>query len=681
MKKEEKKMKKEKTSERSTKKIGQRSSMNITRHKLDKEKVSETGKSTSKKRSTSESKTDSELPGREVTSLLMMTEYNETEGLKKEDFESSESSSSEDESSDESDDFEDVSEDESASRRDSVRKHRANISSKGLDIRVGQALRPKVVKKLSKIRVDFECARQELNRRLNVAQVHLHCIHSLCLIARIQYLNRLSDDPHIRAVILSLELDQFVPKKFNLNEKSLTDFVRKFASEYEFDPVVDIEVELFTPEAILELIVSKKKTSNPEIYTFVCFAVLKEILRNKNWLDSIRLCYVLEPVNLKTDFSFTFINDDQDLMGRPSLTTKPVNNERPFPKKNKSQHKPFKLWFEVYVEKPTKCWLPIEPINKLIGSESEIENSLSYPPYILAINQHGKLCEVTQRYCSIFFEPKFRKIRAEDFWNDTLRKLGAGQPTCEGERHEQQLFEEESAQVPFPTTLSGFKDHPLFVLDRHLLKYEAIYPKDTPPLGEFRGASIYPRKNVHITHSRDYWKREARVVRADQEPYKMSTARPKWDKHLRDYIRDLPQELFGIWQTDPYDPPQAKDGIVPRNEFGNVDLFKPEMLPKGCVHLKLNGLLKVANKLGIDCSPAVTGFDVKNRGTIPALDGFVVCQEFEQVLISAWEEEQLHRVERERQRYLGRVFKNWKKLIGLARARIRIKERYKDELE
>jgi len=34
-----------------------------------------------------------------------------------------------------------------------------------------------------------------------------------------------------------------------------------------------------------------------------------------------------------------------------------------------------------------------------------------------------------------------------------------------------------------------------------------------------------------------------------------------------------------------YEPPEAKDGIVPRNEYGNVDLFKKCMLPKGTVHI------------------------------------------------------------------------------------------------
>lgn len=45
-------------------------------------------------------------------------------------------------------------------------------------------------------------------------------------------------------------------------------------------------------------------------------------------------------------------------------------------------------------------------------------------------------------------------------------------------------------------------------------------------------------------------------------------------------------EIFGFWQTQPYEPPTAENGIVPRNAYGNVELFKPEMLPKKTVHLQ-----------------------------------------------------------------------------------------------
>lgn len=53
-------------------------------------------------------------------------------------------------------------------------------------------------------------------------------------------------------------------------------------------------------------------------------------------------------------------------------------------------------------------------------------------------------------------------------------------------------------------------------------------------------------------------------------------------------LEPQPLEIFGYWQTQPYEPPTAENGIVPRNAYGNVELFKPEMLPKKTVHLQRN---------------------------------------------------------------------------------------------
>ena len=78
-------------------------------------------------------------------------------------------------------------------------------------------------------------------------------------------------------------------------------------------------------------------------------------------------------------------------------------------------------------------------------------------------------------------------------------------------------------------------------------------------------------------------------MRPRQEPYKVVTARPKWDRMTGTCIKDRPLEIFGLWQTDVYEAPPAENGKVPRNEYGNVELFKPWMLPKGTVHLPVEG--------------------------------------------------------------------------------------------
>ena len=66
--------------------------------------------------------------------------------------------------------------------------------------------------------------------------------------------------------------------------------------------------------------------------------------------------------------------------------------------------------------------------------------------------------------------------------------------------------------VPMPQTVGAFKGHPLYALQRHLLKFEGIYPPDAPPLGYLKSEPIYARECVHTLHCRVTWLKEGRVV-------------------------------------------------------------------------------------------------------------------------------------------------------------------------
>jgi len=86
-------------------------------------------------------------------------------------------------------------------------------------------------------------------------------------------------------------------------------------------------------------------------------------------------------------------------------------------------------------------------------------------------------------------------------------------------------------EQPLPKTVGECKGHPLYVLIRHLLKYEALYPPDCVPLGHLKtGEAIYSRYCVHTLCSRETWLKKARVVKPKQEPYKIVKALPKYDK-------------------------------------------------------------------------------------------------------------------------------------------------------
>ncbi|XP_054601750.1 DNA repair protein complementing XP-C cells [Nothobranchius furzeri] len=141
--------------------------------------------------------------------------------------------------------------------------------------------------------------------------------------------------------------------------------------------------------------------------------------------------------------------------------------------------------------------------------------------------------------------------------------------------------------------------------------------------------------------------------------------------------KDLP--LFGEWQTEEYQPPIAVDGKIPRNEYGNVYLFKACMIPVGCVHVRLPNLHRVARKLGLDAAPAVTGFDYHGGYSHAVTDGYIVCEEDEEVLRAAWVEEQEIQKQKEKEKKEKRAFGNWTLLVKGLLIRERLKQRYNNK--
>ncbi|XP_018019521.1 DNA repair protein RAD4 [Hyalella azteca] len=296
--------------------------------------------------------------------------------------------------------------------------------------------------------------------------------------------------------------------------------------------------------------------------------------------------------------------------------------------------------------------------------------------YVTAYNADQSVKDVTRRYVAkwLSFENKLRCDSA--WWQEVLAPYA---PTFTArEKAENLQLEETLRQQPLPKTIAEYKDHPMFALQRHLLKFEAFYPPNPDPVGYVRGEAVYPRECVYTLHSRDIWKKDGKTVKVGEEPYKIVKARPKWDRALCQVIKDLPLEIFGPWQVEDYQPPVAKGGRVPRNEYGNVELFKKTMLPVGTVHLdaRYEDLSRVARKLKIDCAPAMVGFDYHKGGTHPVYDGYVVCQEFKDVLLDAWTEEMQLKAKREEAKRLRRIYDNWKRLIQGILIKNHVREKY-----
>ncbi|XP_043934533.1 DNA repair protein complementing XP-C cells [Protopterus annectens] len=335
-------------------------------------------------------------------------------------------------------------------------------------------------------------------------------------------------------------------------------------------------------------------------------------------------------------------------------------------------------WLEVYVEREEK-WVCIDCVH---GSVSQPQLCYKYATkpifYIIGIDNEGFVRDITQRYDAAWMTVT-RKLRVDPaWWQETLEPYRS--PFNKREEKEDLQLQAKLLDQPLPKSINEYKNHPLYSLKRHLLKFQAIYPSTASILGYCRGEAVYARDCVHTLHSRDTWLKEARVVRLGEVPYKMVKGQSNRSRKARLAEPENSDKddlaLFGLWQTEEYQPPVAVDGKVPRNEYGNVYLFKSCMLPIGCVHLQVPSLHRVARKLNIDCAAAITGFDFHAGYSHPVVDGYVVCEEYKDILLTAWENEQAEIERKEKEKREKRVLANWKLLVKGLLIRERLKQRY-----
>ncbi|XP_076598107.1 DNA repair protein complementing XP-C cells [Chaetodon auriga] len=333
-------------------------------------------------------------------------------------------------------------------------------------------------------------------------------------------------------------------------------------------------------------------------------------------------------------------------------------------------------WLEVYLDK-TSSWVCVD-VEHGVGMPHLCSRNATAPvTYVVSVDGDGFLKDLGRKYDPTWMTTSRKRRVGEEWWEETLQPfLG---PEDERDIKEDKELQNKLLNKPLPISVAEYKNHPLYALKRHLLKYEAIYPSTATVLGYCRGEPVYSRDCVHTLHSKDTWLKEARTVRLAEEPYKMvkgfsnRSRKARMMSELKDE-NDLP--LFGEWQTEEYQPPLAVDGKVPRNDYGNVYLFKPCMLPVGCVHLRLPNLHRVARKLNIDAAPAVTGFDFHGGYSHAVTDGYIVCEEHEEILRAAWEEEQELQKQKEREKREKRVTSNWALLVKALLIREKLKQRY-----
>ncbi|KAL9102316.1 MAG: hypothetical protein Q9163_002534 [Psora crenata] len=350
------------------------------------------------------------------------------------------------------------------------------------------------------------------------------------------------------------------------------------------------------------------------------------------------------------------------------------------------------FWVEAFNEAIQK-WTPVDPLatqtiskpSKLEPPAGETENNLSY---VIAFEDDGSARDVTRRYAKAY-NAKTRRGRVEgtkdgERWWKSVMKLYKRPRSLDRDHLEDAELAAKEAAEPMPRNVQDFKDHPYYALERHIRRHEVIHPKrEVGRVGIGRGHSlstlepVYRRRDVQIVRSADKWYRMGREIRSGEQPLKRVAARRPHGSLMDGDSGAISDDsvstgLYAIHQTSPYQAPPVVAGRIPKNVYGNLDVYVPSMVPAGSLHVRHPETARAARLLGIDYAEAVTGFIFKGRHGTAVIDGAVIateCVEAVYEILCAFDDERVHT---ERERRIAESLAMWRRLLTGLRIRERI---------
>ncbi|KAK9459221.1 uncharacterized protein V1516DRAFT_681314 [Lipomyces oligophaga] len=356
------------------------------------------------------------------------------------------------------------------------------------------------------------------------------------------------------------------------------------------------------------------------------------------------------------------------------------------------------FWVEVWDDFALQ-WIAIDPmVMKLIEiprSKSKFEppqsDTLNVLSYAIAFDQHGFARDVTRRYARLY-NAKTRKLRISNIpvfrpWLEKVMKAFQSKYVTETDTMEDAALLKKELSEELPNNIQDFKGHPVFVLERHLKQNEIIQPKvacGQVAIGRSKNSAtepIYRRQDVKTLRSASQWYKLGRLVQVGEQALK-HTKRRNPMKHRGfedDYDGELNEEeetetpLYAEFQTDIYVPPPVVNGKVPKNDFGNLDIFVPSMVPKGAIHMRMREAANAAKLLGIDYADAVCGFDFQSRRSTPRIKGIIVAEEYKEAMMAvyiAMQEQQRFEEDIKRQE---EALKRWRRYLIALRVQERVR--------
>lgn len=541
----------------------------------------------------------------------------------------------------------------------------------------------------------------------------LHQTHLLLLLAmRINWM-QLTHSQLLRGLLLSLTASSTVDFLVDMKQQplsySLELLVRWFNGEFQVtDEEMDaVEGDRMTEASLMGVFVARK---GRDYKLTVLFAALCGALQLR-----YRLTCALDPLLVQRGKTFESSFKKRPMKRRrvrkvvDELTRKAEEKEEVDEELERENlelmNGVYWLWCEVLDEKIEK-WIHVDVVHRLVNRPQEVEalrGKATRFSYVVGIQDDGLFVDVTARYTRQW--SKSLELRLADTWfkqvieqynddpeilfqrriNESASKLTSQDDVKKVLAKEKQQLESLKLAEGMPTSLEGFRKHHLYVLERHLGHFECLYPRKI--VGLFNGQPVFLRQNVQRLQSAFKWRRCGRVVKeSERENPARWQARgndvsggainSEDDDDERSDTSGPSLALFGLWQTIEIEPPQLVNGRVPKNQYGNIEVWSPAHIPRDAVHLRLPRIDAIAESLGIDFASAVVGFEVRNGRPIPKISGIVVAQSHEAMLLDAHRERQQQTIEKAIAHNQKLVLKRWAKVTQRLLLRQRLEDEY-----
>jgi len=391
-------------------------------------------------------------------------------------------------------------------------------------------------------------------------------------------------------------------------------------------------------------------------------------------------------------------------------------------------------WTEV-LSPVTKKYLPVDPIVKgVVATNRELvegfeprgsraDKAKQVIAYVVGYSQDGTAKDVTVRYLKRQILPgrtkgmrlpiekvpvynrygKIKRYDQVDWFKKVMRGYSRGSeryPITEVDQEEdatdlKPANPEKKEVKEGEETLQYYKQSKEYVLERHLKREEALLPTAKPVKmfrtsksknsGPVQEEPVYLRKDVVQVKSMETWHKQGRAPKPGVTPLKWVPYRAATTNRRREIAEaeaatgeKVLQPLYSYDQTDWIIPPPIKDGKIPKNEYGNIDLFVEHMCPKGAVHVPYRGALRVAKRLGIDYAEAVVDFEFGHRMAVPVIQGVVIAEEHYERVMEELARDEAERKRKEDEKRRKAALSMWRRFIMGMRIVQRIRQEYGD---